>query len=456
MTSFRTLKRPLAAVIALLSWLAACSPVEQARLSLQAGDPVRAVHFYERAVQRDPADGQLAAELASARAEAGDLLARRAQAALLAGGEEPALRLARDAASFDPTHRTTEIRIRHTVARRHLQSARRSLARDSYEQARREAQHARSIAHDLPETAEMIRQVDEAQARALADDALSYAEIGALHSAYNLARQAADLQPEDEEIAALPAKIDGLRRNRAFVPLYAAARDELSTGRLAHLQRTLRKLAELDIRQDDVAEIAAAAEDRQRRFDATVNEARAARDAGDLNQALRLYAAACRLVTDREDIKTERQACETDSRIAALLRAGTDALEAGRWDEADDRFALAYAVQPDEQNEKRIRQVQTDFYRRTAYQALDEGDRITAIRRLNALRQLAPDEATETILWRLCEEHVRETLAGARRLHEEGRTDAAIDALDAALADVRDQRLIDLRAELAGASHQPR
>lgn len=459
MPSLRDRRRRVAAALALLGcglWLGGCNAADQARQAMEAGQPLRAVSLYERAIRHQPADAQLAAELGAARAEAGDLLAQRAGRALRDDREKAALELARDAAFYDPAQRPTEVRIRHDVARRHLQRAEDDLARDAFDPARREAQYAQSIAHDLAEAAAMVQRIDETQARALADDAMSYAEIGALHAAMTLAQRAAALQPEDEEIASLPGKIDVMRRARTFAALLGAARDELSTGKLTRFDRTLARLRGLDVQHDALAELIADADARRARFDATITEARAARDAGDFDKAQRLYTAACRIVTDREDIRAEWEACEIESRLVFLLDAGTAALEEGRWEDATDYFTLAYALWPEEENQARIRQTQAAFYRKAAYEALDGGDRLAAIRHLHALQQLENDEVTARILWRLSEEHIEETLAEARRLHEAGQTNEAIAIIDAALQIVEDQRLLDLRAELAGASHQPR
>ncbi|MDY7109289.1 MAG: hypothetical protein SYC29_11705, partial [Planctomycetota bacterium] len=139
-----------------------------------------------------------------------------------------------------------------------------------------------------------------------------------------------------------------------------------------------------------------------------------------------------------------------------LLNAGTEALEESRWEDATDYFTLAYALWPEEENQKRIRETQAAFYRKAAYQALDSGDRPLAIRHLHALHQLEEDDVTARILWKLSEEHVTESLAEARRLHKEGKRDEAVAVLDEALQVVQDQRLVDLRAELSGGSAPPR
>ncbi|MDY7108042.1 MAG: hypothetical protein SYC29_05345, partial [Planctomycetota bacterium] len=327
MASTRARRQWMASGLALLAvvlWLAGCNAAEQAREAMEAGEAVRAVSLYERALRHQPGDPQLAAELGAARTEAGDDLARRAERARRRGQESNAMRFARDAAIFDPVQRATEVRIRHEVARRHLRRAEEHLAAGQFSVARGEAQDARSIAHDLPEATALLQRINRTQARELADRATSYAEIGALHAAMTLAERAAKLQPNDEAIAALPERIDVMRRSRTFKALLGTARDELATGRMRRLDRTIARLAELDVQHETLQRLIGDAKERRERFEETLAEARAARDAGEFQRALRLYPVACRLITDRDDIRAEWNECEIESRFVFLLNAGTE------------------------------------------------------------------------------------------------------------------------------------
>jgi tetratricopeptide (TPR) repeat protein len=365
------------------------------------------------------------------------------------GRPQTALRIARAAAEMDPKYRALEEDLRHRIARQHLTAADRALVAGRFTEARYEAERARTIAHDLPDAAEVIRRIDEGEAKDRAMKARKYAKAGRYDMALKLAHGAAELDSDDPEIAELFGQVDSMRRMKEFNDLLVDVQEQFNDGKLSAVGETIAKMSAL--RPDDprLAEVNAKLDEREQWIAEALKQARAAREAGEYIEAKRKYDLALSLVSDRWEINDELRASMAEGGIVELRKSGRNALEAGKPEIAAEWFERALLTRADPETEKMYREAVARIHRKALYKALDEEkDRVTAMVHLKELLEVQPDETSERILIRLGVEHAEEKMVEAVKLHDEGKTDEAVDLLTETYAIVQDQRLLDLRGAL--------
>jgi tetratricopeptide (TPR) repeat protein len=435
-------------VLSLVASLCGCTTESQARRLLESGNPLAAVRLYEQALADRPGDPGLQQGLARARTEAADVLATRAEVALTRHRSQEAVRLAQQAAGLEASYRPLEARARHQWAGRLLTEAGESLDERQFDEARRRAEQAQTVAGDLPESSVLLQRIAAAEAAALADDARTFAEVGQFDQALRLARRAADLRPSDDELADLSAHIGRKQRETIFDRLAAKIRADLEAKRLADMPIRLGELASLEVQSDKLAALRQTYREKEDAIEALLAEARSARIAGRFEDALGHFTTAEGLVADRPEIAEEKAGCEIDRRVADLLRDGRLAFQQGDYDQASRTLSDAFGLRANAQTTGWLNQARAALHRQAYEQALEAGNVLDAVENLQAMLRYEADETAAARLAPLKQQLVDAMIAEASQLYADDRIDQAVARLDAALAYATDERLIHLRADL--------
>lgn len=412
------------------------------------GDPFTAVRMYEQVVTEHPGDPQLWRELSEARRAAGAELATRADEAMSRTRYELAVTLAGQAAEYDPAHRQLEIDARHLFAEQLLMDAESALSDGRFAAARKSAEHAHSVAHDLPAARTMLDRITYEETGILAAQARELAEAGDFERAIDLSRRAQTLRPADSELASLSSTINQAERESRFDSLAVLIKADLNAGRMTGLPERLAKLEALGVRSNELAALQASFADRAAGIEAALGDARAARLVGQFDEARGYFTKALSLVSDRPDIEAELAACRIDQRVAAALRDGRLAFQQGEYDEAARHFGRANDIRPSAQTTGWLNQTRAEQYRQSFAQALEAENLPLAASQLEHLLRYEPDPDGDAQLAQLRGQIVDDAIAEASQLYAADRLDEAVDSLDAALRFATDQRASQLRADL--------
>ena len=435
-------------ILSLAIPLTACTAESQARRSLESGKPLAAVRQYEQALAGRPGDPGLQQGLARAKVEAADVLAQRAELALTRRRPQEAVRLAQQAAGMEPAYRPLEARARHQWADQLLAEANQSLDEKRFDEARQRAEQAQSVSGDLPEPSVLMQRIGAAEATALAENARMFAEVGEFDRALRLARQAAELQPSDDELANLSSRIGRMQREARFDHLAAGIRADLEAKLLADMPIRLGELASLEVQSHKLGSLREAYREKEDAIKAVLVEARSARIAGRFEDAVGHFTTAEGLVADRPKIAAEKAACEIDRRVADLLRDGRLAFQQGQYDEATRMLSDAFELRANSQTTGWLNQARAALHRKAYEQALEAGNVLEAVDNLQAMLRYETDENAAARLGPLKQQLVDAMIAEASQLYADDEIDQAVARLNAALAYATDERLIHLRADL--------
>lgn len=446
---FRRLARPLSLALMTGIMLMGCAPDVQARHSLRQGDPARAVRLFEQAAAQRPDDMELSRELNEARRAAGEAFALRSEDALKRGAYADAVRFAREASAFDPAHRTLESHAREVWSDHILAQAESALADGWYEDARAIVEKAQTTAPGSTAPSHVLKRINETEAAMLREQAMTLTDAGEFDRAIPLARRAAALRADDANFAELPVEVEQAANEAAFDRMALIAQADLSAGRLEALASRLAQMEQLNVRHDRLQALQSQRAERESRVHHAMGSARDARSRGDFDEAIRQYDLAAALAIDREVIAEERRGAATEQRADDLFKRGALAAERGEHELAVSLLQESLALRSTDHAASRLALARAARHRAAHEQALTSGNTLDAIAHLSALSIIDPDDPALARMDQLRLELVEHTLAEASRLHASGNTDAAIAAIDRALAQSGDARLMHRRSDLA-------
>lgn len=433
---------------ALLLAAVSCTQVDEARRSMRRGEPVRAVQLYEQALTDEPEDPHVRRELAEAKTAAGNQLAEQAREALDDGRLADAVTLATEAAQHDRAHRPLEQQARRARAFELLASAEAALNGNQFDSARRSADAALEVAHDLAEPVTMLARVDRVEAEDLRVRLDELLHAGRFADAARLAARAAELQPGDQQFAALPTIVDRRRREAAFDALAVEAEAAIASGRLGEFWPMHAQLASLNVRTDALNRLQQRYAEREQQLLDAIDAAEAARRQDNFVRAIGLYRTAESIATDRPDLAEQRTAVETLREAHELRQSGIAAMGDGDYDAAIDALRQSLQLDAVEETEELLRESQRRYHRQSYRDALGHGNLASAVDHLTKLLRVEPDDKGAATLEQLRRELAEASLAEASALHADGDTQTALHVLRRAMDRVHEPQLDALHARL--------
>ncbi len=436
-------------LLILSTLLFACSVEERARQALDRGDPFLATRLYEQELNRQPDNPTIQTGLTSARQQAGQILAERAESLLASGHEQRAVETAQEAAKYDPRYCELEAKARRTQANTHLKSAQASLAQGNIQEARTFTQRAEAVANDLPDPGIMHQQINAAEADQLMSDARSYANAGEFQKAERIAVRTANLNPHDPKHADFPTEIGRMEREWEFDKHYIQTRRMLDAGQLRAFDDNIATLQALQVQHERYAELHAAGQQRHKAVAECIQGARSLHDAGEFESALRQFDIALSLVTDYPELQEEREACNIKLQISNLQRDGQIAFDQGNYAKASRLFTRSLEYQSDAVTGKRLNQSNANEHRRLYLQAIEREDDLSALKHLKALVSYEANDDTVRMLNQLRDVLAKSAFTEASQLHNSGRTQQAVSYLDNVMVEIGNAQLVHFRADLA-------